>query len=144
MINDHIVQTIVMLKRLPYPEHLKQVPDIAGGHHERMDGKGYPRGLNEQQLSIPARIMAIADVFEALTSSDRPYKKGKSLEEAMQIMTTMATSGHIDPKLYLLFLEQHVYLDYAQQFLTNIELASFDPSSYITTVKTYLRDSVNI
>lgn len=144
MINDHIVQTIVMLKSLPYPEHLKQVPDIAGGHHERMDGKGYPRGLNEQQLSIPARIMAIADVFEALTSSDRPYKKGKSLEEAMQIMTTMATSGHIDPKLYLLFLEQHVYLDYAQQFLTNIELASFDPSSYITTVKTYLRDSVNI
>ncbi|MGL6054917.1 MAG: HD-GYP domain-containing protein, partial [Vibrio metschnikovii] len=144
MINDHIVQTIVMLKRLPYPEHLKQVPDIAGGHHERMDGKGYPRGLNEQQLSIPARIMAIADVFEALTSSDRPYKKGKSLEEAMQIMTTMATSGHIDPKLYLLFLEQHVYLDYAQQFLTNIELANFDPSSYITTVKTYLRDSVNI
>ncbi|MGM2634419.1 hypothetical protein, partial [Bacillus cereus group sp. Bce040] len=79
-----------------------------------------------------------------LTSSDRPYKKGKSLEEAMQIMTTMATSGHIDPKLYLLFLEQHVYLDYAQQFLTNIELANFDPSSYITTVKTYLRDSVNI
>lgn len=144
MINDHIVQTIVMLKSLPYPEHLKQVPDIAGGHHERMDGKGYPRGLNEQQLSIPARIMAIADVFEALTSSDRPYKKGKSLEEAMQIMTTMATSGHIDPKLYLLFLEQHVYLDYARQFLTNIELASFDPSSYITTVKTYLRDSVNI
>lgn len=144
MINDHIVQTIVMLKRLPYPEHLKQVPDIAGGHHERMDGKGYPRGLNEQQLSIPARIMAIADVFEALTSSDRPYKKGKSLEEAMQIMTTMATSGHIDPKLYLLFLEQHVYLDYAQQFLTNIEFTSFDPSSYITTVKTYLRDSVNI
>lgn len=143
MINDHIVQTIMMLKSLPYPEHLKQVPDIAGGHHERMDGKGYPRGLNEQQLSVPARIMAIADVFEALTSSDRPYKKAKSLAEAMNIMTNMATSGHIDPKLYLLFLEQEVYRHYAQQFLTDIQSSGFDPTSHITTVKAYLRDNVN-
>lgn len=78
IINDHIIQTIAMLGCLPYPEHLKNIPEIAGGHHERMDGKGYPRGLNEDQLSIPARVMAIADIFEALTSSDRPYKKRRT------------------------------------------------------------------
>lgn len=142
MINDHIVQTIMMLKSLPYPEHLKQVPDIAGGHHERMDGKGYPRGLNEQQLSVPARIMAIADVFEALTSSDRPYKKAKSLDQALSIMTHMATTGHIDPKLYLLFLEQEIYSDYAQRFLNQAPSISFDPSDHIATVKRYLRDTL--
>lgn len=103
MINDHIIQTILMLQRLPYPKHLQGVPEIAGGHHERMDGKGYPRGIEASQLSVPARIMAIADVFEALTSNDRPYKKAKSLQECIAIMTDMATSGHIDPKLYLLF-----------------------------------------
>ncbi|NAW68315.1 HD domain-containing protein [Vibrio sp. V27_P1S3P104] len=140
MINDHIIQTIVMLKRLPYPEHLKNVPDIAGGHHERMDGKGYPRGLNEQQLSIPARIMAIADVFEALTSSDRPYKKAKTLTESIDIMTTMATSGHIDPKLYLLFLEQKVYQTYADQFLDEAQRDQVAIDQHIQAVKTYLRD----
>jgi HD-GYP domain-containing protein (c-di-GMP phosphodiesterase class II) len=140
MINDHIVQTILMLKRLPYPEHLKHVPDIAGGHHERMDGKGYPRGLNEQQLSIPARIMAIADVFEALTSSDRPYKKAKTLAESIEIMTDMATSGHIDPKLYLIFLEQKIYQRYASQFLDATQQSQVDLDQHIQRVKTYLRD----
>lgn len=140
MINDHIVQTILMLKRLPYPEHLKHVPDIAGGHHERMDGKGYPRGLNEQQLSIPARIMAIADVFEALTSSDRPYKKAKTLAESIDIMTNMATSGHIDPKLYLIFLEQKIYQRYASQFLDTTQQSQVDIDQHIQRVKTYLRD----
>lgn len=140
MINDHIVQTILMLKRLPYPEHLKHVPDIAGGHHERMDGKGYPRGLNEQQLSIPARIMAIADVFEALTSSDRPYKKAKTLAESIDIMTDMVTSGHIDPKLYLIFLEQKIYQRYASQFLDATQQSQVDLDQHIQRVKTYLRD----
>lgn len=139
IINDHIIQTIVMLKRLPYPEHLKNIPEIAGGHHERMDGKGYPRGLNEEQLSIPARVMAIADVFEALTSSDRPYKKAKNLSESINIMTEMATTGHIDPKLYLLFLQNKLDQVYANQFLAPEQIDTIDREHHVKQVKQYLR-----
>ncbi|WP_295891599.1 HD domain-containing phosphohydrolase [uncultured Vibrio sp.] len=139
IINDHIIQTISMLKRLPYPEHLKNIPDIAGGHHERVDGKGYPRGLNEEQLSIPARVMAIADVLEALTSSDRPYKKGKKLSESILIMTEMATTGHIDPKLYLLFLENQLDQQYANAFLTDKQRDNFDREAQVQSVKEYLK-----
>jgi HD-GYP domain-containing protein (c-di-GMP phosphodiesterase class II) len=73
-INEHIVQTIRMLSELPFPRHLRAVPEIAGGHHEKMDGSGYPRGLTREQMSPMARMMAIADIFEALTAVDRPYK----------------------------------------------------------------------
>ena len=128
-----------MLGCLPYPEHLKNIPEIAGGHHERIDGKGYPRGLNEDELSIPARVMAIADVFEALTSSDRPYKKAKNLAESLNIMTHMATTGHIDPKLYLLFLEHEVDQDYAKMFLDAEQIVPIDRDSYIQTVKAHLK-----
>ncbi|NOH95674.1 HD domain-containing phosphohydrolase [Vibrio sp. 99-70-13A1] len=139
MINDHIVQTLTMLNKLPYPEHLKNIPDIAGGHHERVDGKGYPRGLNEEQLSIPARAMAIADVFEALTSSDRPYKKAKSLDESLNIMTNMATTGHIDPKLYVLFLEHGIDQRYAEHFLDESQHSDVDRFAHIQKVKEYIR-----
>ena len=139
MINDHIVQTITMLQRLPYPEHLKNVPNIAGGHHERMDGKGYPRGLHEEELSVQARVMAIADVFEALTSNDRPYKQAKTIDESISIMTRMATSGHIDPKLYLLFLEQDVYQKYADMFLEKFQHSDIDKEEHIKTVKAYMK-----
>ena len=139
IINDHIIQTITMLKLLPYPEHLKNVPEIAGSHHERVDGKGYPRGLTGEQLSIPARIMAIADVFEALTSNDRPYKKAKSLTESIEIMTHMATSGHIDPKLYLIFLEQEVDQDYAEMFLDPEQMSEIDREGHIHKVKEYIK-----
>jgi HD-GYP domain-containing protein (c-di-GMP phosphodiesterase class II) len=139
VINDHIIQTITMLNRLPYPEHLKNVPEIAGGHHERIDGLGYPRGLYEEDLSIPARIMAIADVFEALTSSDRPYKKAKNLSESLDIMTSMATSGHIDPKLYLLFLENKIDKQYATLFLTEDQICEIDRDEHIRKVKTFLK-----
>ncbi|MFB9135823.1 HD domain-containing phosphohydrolase [Vibrio olivae] len=139
IINDHIIQTITMLKRLPFPEHLKHIPEIAGNHHERMDGKGYPRGLNEEQLSIPARAMAIADVFEALTSNDRPYKKAKTLAESIEIMTHMATSGHIDPKLYLLFLQTKIDQSYGQIYLTAEQYTSIDRDAHIQRVKAYIR-----
>ncbi|USD35105.1 MULTISPECIES: HD domain-containing phosphohydrolase [Vibrio] len=139
IVNDHIIQTITMLGRLPYPEHLKNIPEIAGGHHERMDGKGYPRGLSEEQLSIPARVMAIADVFEALTSSDRPYKKAKSLAESLNIMTHMATSGHIDPKLYLLFLEHEIDQSYAEKFLAPEQIVPVEREEHIQTVKAHLK-----
>ena len=117
IINDHISVTIRMLEGLPFPNKMRRVPEYAGGHHERMDGKGYPRGLTGDQMSIPARIMAIADVFEALTAADRPYKKAKALSESLGIMEHMAKTGHIDPDLFALFLTSGVWRTYAHQYL---------------------------
>lgn len=116
-INEHIVQTIRMLAELPFPRHLKAVPEIAGGHHEKMDGTGYPRGLTRGQMSPVARMMAIADIFEALTAIDRPYKTGKKLSEAVAIMARMRDEGHIDPDIFALFLRAGVYRDYAERFM---------------------------
>ncbi|MDD1781300.1 HD domain-containing protein [Enterovibrio sp. ZSDZ35] len=117
IINDHIIQTIKMLRKLPYPNHLRNVPEIAGGHHEKLDGKGYPYGLDEASLSVDARIMAVADIFEALTASDRPYKKAKTLSEALKILAFMAKDKHIDPALFHVFIKQKVYQRYADTFL---------------------------
>ncbi len=116
-INDHIVQTIKMLATLPFPKHLQRVPEIAGGHHEKMDGTGYPKRLTREQMSWPARMMAIADIFEALTAVDRPYKKGKMLSEAIKIMGFMVRDQHIDVDLFALFLRSGVYLEYAKRFM---------------------------
>ncbi len=116
-INHHIVATIRMLEQLPWPTHLRNVPEYAGGHHERMDGKGYPKGLTRDQMSVQARVMGIADIFEALTASDRPYKPGMKLSQAMGIMHRFKLNGHIDPDLFDVFVSQQVYLTYARQFL---------------------------
>jgi len=116
-INYHIVATIKMLEQLPWPKHLKNVPEYAGGHHERMDGQGYPKGLTREQMSVQARIMGIADIFEALTARDRPYKQGMKLSQAMEIMQRFRRNGHIDPDLFDIFERQGVYLEYAKQFL---------------------------
>ncbi|HEY5993689.1 MAG TPA: HD domain-containing phosphohydrolase [Gallionellaceae bacterium] len=116
-INNHIVLTIKMLESLPWPKHLKNVPEYAGGHHERMDGKGYPRGLKREQMSVQARVMGIADIFEALTARDRPYKKGKTLTESLEILGKFKLGGHIDPDLFDIFVREKVYLDYANEFL---------------------------
>ena len=117
IINHHIEASIRMLETLPFPEHLRMVPEYAGGHHERMDGKGYPRGLKRDQMSIPARMMAIADIFEALTAADRPYKSAKPLSEALSILGRMKQDGHIDPDLFDAFIQERVYLDYADRYL---------------------------
>ncbi len=116
-INDHVVVTINILKSLALPEHLRSIPDFAGAHHERLDGKGYPARLSKDEIPMQARIMAVADIFEALTAADRPYKKGNSLSEALKIMRAMANEGHIDPDLFRLFLEEEIDLRYAQQYL---------------------------
>ena len=116
-INHHIVATIKMLEKLPWPRHLRNVPEYAGGHHERMDGKGYPKGLTRDQMSVQARVMGIADIFEALTASDRPYKPGMKLSQAMGIMQRFKQNGHIDPDLFDVFVGEKVYLQYAQKFL---------------------------
>ena len=116
-INYHIVATIKMLETLPWPRHLKNVPEYAGGHHERMDGKGYPRGLTRAQMSWQARMIGVADVFEALTAADRPYKSGMKLSQALGIMERMVHNGHIDPDLFEVFVQGKVYQRYAEQFL---------------------------
>ena len=129
-INDHIVQTIVMLEQLPFPKHLKRVPEYAGGHHETLIGTGYPRKLSKAEMSVPARIMAIADIFEALTAADRPYKAPKKLSDSVKIMSFMKKDQHIDPDLFKLFLESGVYREYAERFLQPEQLDEVDIAQY--------------
>jgi len=128
VINHHIVATIRMLESLPWPRHLKNVPEYAGGHHERMDGKGYPKGLTREQMSIQARVMGIADIFEALTAKDRPYKRGKTLSESLEILGRFKQSGHIDPDLFDVFVRKKVYQRYAEAFLDREQIDVVDES----------------
>jgi len=128
IINHHIVVTIKMLESLPWPKNLGNVPEYAGGHHERMDGKGYPRGLTREQMSVQARMMGIADIFEALTAKDRPYKLGKTLTESLTILGKLKLAGHIDPDLFDVFIHEKVYLDYAKQFLAPEQIDVVDLS----------------
>lgn len=125
-INEHIVQTIRMLSALPFPKHLRHVPELAGGHHEKMDGTGYPKRLRKEDMSPVARMMAIADIFEALTAIDRPYKKGKTLSGALRIMSFMAKDNHIDQDLFDLFLTSGVYRQYAERYLEADQMDEVD------------------
>ena len=129
-INHHIVATINMLEKLPWPRHLRNVPEYAGGHHERMDGKGYPKGLTREQMSVQARVMGIADIFEALTASDRPYKPGMKLSQAMTIMNNFRRNGHIDPDLFDVFVKQRVYQSYAEKFLHASQIDAVNPQEW--------------
>lgn len=131
IINHHMVQTILMLSHLPFPGHLNSVAEIAGGHHEKMDGTGYPKRLKREDMSLPARMMAIADIFEALTAADRPYKKAKSLSEALGIMATMCREAHIDAELFGLFVRDGVYLQYATRFLDPRQIDAVDPAAVL-------------
>ncbi|MBF0285280.1 MAG: GAF domain-containing protein [Magnetococcales bacterium] len=126
-INHHVVATSKMLNALPFPKHLRNVPEIASNHHEMMNGKGYPCGITGDQMSIQARIMAIADVFEALTARDRPYKKGKPLSESIKILGFMSKDGHIDPDLFQIFIDQKLYLEYAEKYLNQDQIDDVDP-----------------
>ncbi|HVJ60408.1 MAG TPA: HD domain-containing phosphohydrolase [Burkholderiaceae bacterium] len=130
-INDHIVQTIRMLSALPYPRHLRAVPEIAGGHHEKMDGTGYPRRLRRDQMSVVARMMAIADIFEALTARDRPYKRGKTLSESLAIMARMRDDKHIDAELFELFLRAGLPQRYAADFLAPAQADAIEIERYL-------------
>lgn len=126
IMEGHMVHTLAMLEQLPFPRHLQRVPEYAGGHHERMDGKGYPRGLTREQMSIPARIMGIADVFEALTAHERPYKKPMPLSQALTIMGRMVEDKHLDGDIYTLFVYKKVYLDYAKKHLRDEQIDEVD------------------
>jgi len=126
IINSHITITIDMLEQLPYPKHLKNIPEFAGGHHEKLDGTGYPRGLTENQMSPQAKMIAIADIYEALTAADRPYKEGKKLSEAMRIMGFMNKDRHIDKDLFKIFVKEGIYKKYAKKFLKPNQIDKVD------------------
>jgi HD-GYP domain-containing protein (c-di-GMP phosphodiesterase class II) len=125
-VNEHIVQTIVMLENLPFPKNLRRVPEYAGTHHETLLGTGYPRQLGPEQLSIPARIMAIADIFEALTACDRPYKQAKPLSESLRILAGLRDRGHIDADLFALFLSSGVHRLYGERYLEPEQMDEVD------------------
>jgi len=135
IINNHMVSTLNMLEALPFPKNLKNVPHIAGSHHERMDGKGYPRGLKGEQMSVRARLMCIADVFEALTAADRPYKKAMPISQALKIMDKMSSEGHLDPDLFDIFVRENVYQEYGAQFLLPDQMTPID----LTTLVGHMR-----
>jgi len=131
-INEHVMQSLIMLEQLPLPKNLKRVPEYAGTHHETLIGTGYPRKLTESELTVPMRIMAIADVFEALTASDRPYKKAKTLSESVKILSFMKKDKHVDPVLFELFLTSGVYKKYAEKYLKPEQIDEVDVSGYVT------------
>jgi HD-GYP domain-containing protein (c-di-GMP phosphodiesterase class II) len=126
IINDHIVITIEMLEKLPYPKNLRNIPEFAGGHHEKIDGTGYPRGLKGHEMSTQTKIMAIADIYEALTAPDRPYKDGKKLSSCMKIMGFMKDNNEIDEDLFEIFVREGVYKDYAKKFVDRAQIDEVD------------------
>ena len=135
IINDHISITIDMLEQLPYPKNLRNVPEFAGGHHETLDGKGYPKGLTADEMSTQAKIMAIADIFEALTANDRPYKDGKKLSQAMRIMGYFRDDYHIDEDLFEIFVKEKVYEKYANEYINKDQIDGVDDSKLLESDK---------
>ncbi len=131
IINDHIVITIEMLEKLPYPKKLKNVPEFAGGHHEKLDGTGYPKGLKDQDMSTQAKIMAISDIYEALTAKDRPYKDGYKLSEALEIMSLMKNKNEIDRGLFDIFVKKGVYREYAEKYLSADQIDAVNEASLL-------------
>jgi hypothetical protein len=129
LINDHIIQTIKLLEELPYPNYLASIPLIAGGHHEKMSGDGYPLSIEAEHLPVSARMLAIADIFEALTAKDRPYKTPKTLSQSLSILAKMAKDRHIDADLLTLFISQEIYMAYALKHLNPEQIDSVDHQS---------------
>jgi HD-GYP domain-containing protein (c-di-GMP phosphodiesterase class II) len=130
-INEHVIMTIKMLEEVPFPKGLKNIPLYAGTHHETMIGTGYPRKLTKESLPIASRIMAIADIFEALSASDRPYKRPKTLSQILKIMAFMAKDEHIDRDIFTLFLRTKVYMKYAKENLKTTQIDEVDTSKLI-------------
>ena len=134
IMNDHMVHTVNMLESMPWPRHLERVPEYACGHHEKMDGTGYPRGVLAGTMSIPARMMAVADVFEALTAVDRPYKKPKKLSEAMAIIGQFKRTNHLDPHVVDFFVTSKTYRKFAEMFLDHSQIDEVDEAAILAIV----------
>ena len=130
-IEEHVMMTIQMLEHLPFPENLKNVPLYAGAHHETLIGTGYPRSLTINDMPIPSRIMAIVDVFEALTASDRPYKEPKTLSESIKILSFMVKDKHLDGDIFRLFLKSGIYKEYAEDYMFDFQIDEVDIKQYL-------------
>jgi len=130
-IDEHVIMSIKMLEQIPFPKQLSKIPEYAGTHHETMIGTGYPKQLTKKDLSVPSRIMAIADIFEALTASDRPYKKAKTLSQTIKIMSIMAKEQQIDADLFRLFLTSGIYMKYAKTHLKEQQIDEVDIQNYL-------------
>lgn len=131
-INEHIIMTIKMLDQLPFPEQLKRIPEYAGAHHETLIGTGYPKQLTKEDMSVPARIMALADIYEALTASDRPYKEPKKLSESIKILSFMVKDQHVDKDIFELFLTSGIYKEYGKKYLKPEQIDEVDISQYLS------------
>ena len=131
IVEDHAAHTLAALANIAFPSALRNVTEYAGSHHERMDGSGYPRGLTREQLSIPARIIAIADIFEALTAPDRPYRKPGTLNWAIGVMHRMKLDNHIDGDLFDLLLTESIHLEYAREYLAAGQIDEVDTRRYL-------------
>lgn len=140
-INDHIVQTLIMLEGLPFPRNLQRVPELAATHHETLDGRGYPCRLTAAELGVPERIMAIADIFEALTAADRPYKEAKPLSVSLDILVTMAEEQHVDADLLHLFIARGIYRQYAQMFLQPEQCDAVDEARLLARLDALIKTS---
>ena len=131
IMEDHVVLTYELLNKLPYPDHLKQVPFYAGCHHEKINGKGYPNGYSGEKLPLQARIIAIADVFEGLTAPDRPYKKGYKLSKALNILKYMVNDKEIDSDLFDLFITKKLYLKYANKMVDSSQIDTINETELL-------------
>lgn len=134
-INEHMLSTIMMLENMNFPKSLRRVPEYAGTHHETLTGTGYPRRLSGAELSIPARIMAIADIFEALTAPDRPYKTPNTVSEALMVLHELKEKNQIDADLFDLFLRSDLYSQYARKFLKPEQIDTVQIAAYLGTVR---------
>jgi len=134
-IQEHVIMTIIMLEDLPFPKQYKNIPFYAGAHHEMLNGKGYPRGLKEEEIPIPARIIAIADIFEAVTATDRPYKKINKLSEAIDILVSKALNGELDKKILTIFLKSKIFEKYAKMYMLEEQIDEIDINYYINKLK---------
>lgn len=130
-INAHVIHTLTMLSELHYPDHLSQVTLLASSHHENMDGSGYPKSIHAAELPLQARMLTLADVFEALTAADRPYKQAKGLQQTLLIMADMAARQHLDAVLFRFFVEQEVYLEYGRLYLSPEQLDAVDKAQVL-------------
>lgn len=117
IMNNHATMSIKILNELPWPKKLRNVPPIAGAHHEKLDGTGYPNGLKGDEIGLQARIMAVADVFEALSAKDRPYKDPMPLSQAIKILGFMVKDKHLDGDVVKMFIDSGIVFDYAKKYL---------------------------
>lgn len=123
---EHVLVTYEMLSKLTFPKKYKHVTKYASEHHEKLNGKGYPFQLSAKDLPLQSRILAIADLFEALTAADRPYKKGKTLTETLRIMAFMAKDNDIDKNLLNFLIDSGIVMEYAKKFMKPYQIDNVD------------------